>query len=88
MAEQKRPDYRDADWGPLIKDRTAKWAKMWEELENEGIRRTPLWEKEEDVPYWLEDGNQPIPSLAILPIQKERRGIIIVCAGGAVKKQP
>lgn len=87
MAEQKKPDYLDFDWTNLIKDRHAKWDKMWAELEAEGITRTYLWRSEEEVPGWISreenpEATQPIPSLAIWPVQPGKRGIVIVCAGG------
>jgi len=82
MAEQKKPDYLDFDWTALIKDRHAKWETMWKELEAEGIVRTYLWRNEGEVPGWQPEAGQPIPSLAIWPVQKEKRGIVIVCAGG------
>lgn len=78
----KKPDYTDTDWSWLIRERHGKWALMWEELEREGIFRTYLWDDPKDVPDFDPAFDQPVPSLAIWPIQPDLRGIIIVCAGG------
>lgn len=55
---------------------------MWDELALEGIKRTDLWDDPRAVPDFDPNLGQPVPSLAIWPIQTDHRGIIIVCAGG------
>lgn len=77
-----RPDYLDTDWAPLIRDRHLKWAAMWDELKQKGIQRTYLWDDENAVQAFDGAAGQPVPSLAIWPIQQGKRGIIVVCAGG------
>lgn len=80
MPENKKPDYTDLNWDALIKDRTAKWAKMNADLAAEGLTKTEIWDGE--IPGFVESYGQPRPTLTILPIHKEKRGIFIVCAGG------
>ena len=80
--DAKKPDYSDLDWSGLIRERHSQWARMWDELEAEGITRTPLWDDPQAVPDFDPDMGQSVPSLALWPVQPGRRGIIIVCAGG------
>lgn len=53
--------------------RDAQWIAMWAELKADGIEPFPLWPDKE------------LPRLALLPIHKEKRGILIVCAGGGFR---
>jgi len=82
MAEQIKPDYVDRDWTALIKDREAKWDFMWENYKKEGQKPIPLWQT--GAPY-IQHKEGFVPQILIHPIQKEKRGIIIVCAGGAFR---
>ena len=78
MSEEKRPDYKDMDWRPLIEARTKQWAQMWQDIAREGLRVEPLWQNEAEVPGYEAAHGQPIPRLALLPVQREKRGVIIV----------
>lgn len=70
------------EWLPLVEKVHQNWADMWNELKKEGIRRICLWEKREDIPFWNPEINQMEPSIGLWPVQKEKRGIVIICAGG------
>lgn len=82
MAEDKRPDYTDADWRPLIEARAAQWAQMWQDIAGDGLQVEPLWQDGAEVPGFKAEYGQPVPRLALFPVQREKRGAIIVNAGG------
>lgn len=67
-----KPDYTDSDWTWLIRDRTAKWQTMLNEIKDLGWRTVEL---REDMGY--------TSKLILLPVHPGRkRGMVIVCAGG------
>lgn len=80
MPDEKKADYTDSNWDALIKDRTDKWAKMNADLASMGLEQTEIWNAE--IPGFVEAYGQPRPTLTILPIHEDNRGIFIVCAGG------
>ena len=68
-----KPDYVDQDWTSLTEVKTAKWADMMEEIKEEGWVITEL---RTDMGF--------TSRLALKPVHEgKRRGIFIVCAGGA-----
>ena len=78
--QEKKPDYMDADWSGLIRDRLGKWERMWEEYAAEGKIPVPLW-PEGKLPVPHTEGFAP--RLLVYPAHEgEARGIFIVCAGG------
>lgn len=70
------------EWLPLIEKVHLEWADMWKALEADGVKRIYLWEKEADVPFWNSEIAQEMSSIGLWPVQKEKRGVIIICAGG------
>ncbi len=55
MSEEKRPDYKDTDWRPLIETRTKQWEQMWQDIAREGLRVESLWQNEAEVPGYEAD---------------------------------
>ncbi len=80
--DNQNPDYLDQDWTVLIQKRREKWADMMANLGQNGFSIHLLWENAAQVPDYQKDYGQPIPSLAVWPIQPGRKGTVIVCAGG------
>lgn len=70
------------DWSKLIQLRSTQWAAMWAELAREGWQIEPLWPDEASVPGFKREHGQPVPRLALLPVQPQKRGVIVVNAGG------
>lgn len=69
--KEKRPDYTDIDWTALAEMKEKEWAQMQEECGRLGWKTVDL----------RESGGFTA-KLTILPIQKEKRGMLIVCPGG------
>ncbi len=69
-----KPDYTDFDWTFLIQDREAKWKAMMDLIDARGWRKIPLRASKGFT-----------SQLILLPLQEEKRGILIVCAGGGFR---
>ncbi len=69
--KNKKPDYTDVDWMALAAMKDAEWEQMRKECESLGWKTVDLRNT---------DGF--MSKLTILPIQKEKRGMLIVCPGG------
>ncbi len=74
MEETKKPDYTDFDWGFLIQDRVKKWKEMLVLVHEAGWQTVPL-----------RSSGGFTSQLMILPVHEQKRGMIIVCAGGGFK---
>lgn len=68
---ERKPDYTDMDWSFLIKDRVEKWASLLDEVRALGWEVRPL---REEAGFTSQ--------LIFLPRHEEKRGMLIVCAGG------
>ena len=80
MGEQRNSDYLDEDWGALVANRSKKWEGMLREFERRGMKKLPLWEKQE---YPVVHPKNFEPGLIVYPSHKgEKRGMLIICPGG------
>ncbi len=68
------------DWDELKKIRDKQWIQMWQDFADEGITPVDLWEN--GAPHFTPEEGEYQPRIALLPIQKDVRGMVIVCAGG------
>jgi acetyl esterase/lipase len=83
MGNSRETEEKIAWWAEAVRYRSADWAEMWAEFKAEGLEPVDLWEgSEPSIPH----NNGFRGRLLILPVRKDaKRGIIIVCAGGAFK---
>jgi len=80
MAKNIRPDYMDADWSALIKDREAKWQKMWDTYKQQNMLPFFLWE---NANCSVSHAKGFRPRMLVYPVYEgSPRGILIICAGG------
>lgn len=79
MSEQHKPDYLDLDWSALIADRFEKWENMLTEYEARGVKKIPLWENQN---YPVPHVEGFVPGLVLYPVHEEKRGMLVICAGG------
>lgn len=82
MPEVQKPDYTDMDWTYLIQDRSAGWLNMWEEYRREGLEPVALWQTGSPK---IPRKKGFVPKLLLHPVQKQKRGTIIICAGGGFR---
>ena len=73
--------WQDMDPEELRKLRIGQWKDMFREIEEEGTWTVlPLWEQ--GAPDFAPEYGQGQPRIALMRPQREKRGMLIVCAGG------
>lgn len=71
------------EWRSAIPEANAKWAEMWETLEDKNIERRPIYPDEKNIPSHDPAIGQPGPGIGIFPLRRECRDFILVIPGGA-----